>query len=196
MGIFSKYTGSAMADGTKQSIPSVEANRIFTASLGCFWTPQKLFIKAFEGKGVNREDVIVGYTGGHTSSPTYRDVCSESTGHAESVQIVFDPAQLKYEELVKFFFRVHDPTQANGQGPDLGASYRSVLWYHTPEQKEACEKIKDEVQKRFFPNKRVATEILPAGPFWTAEEYHQMYSFTHPNGYSCPTHFVRNWPDF
>jgi peptide methionine sulfoxide reductase msrA/msrB len=141
-----------------------------TFAAGCFWGVEYKFGQL---KGV--VDTVAGYTGGVTKNPSYRDVCTDKTGHAESVQITYDPAQISYEELVRKFFGFHDPTQFNRQGPDVGTQYRSVIFYHNEEQKQAAEKVKAEFEKSGAFKKRVVTEIVPAGEFYKAEEYHQKY---------------------
>lgn len=152
---------------------------IFAA--GCFWGVEELFRKT---KGV--KDAEVGYTGGHTENPTYEDVCSDKTGHAEAVKVTYDPKQITYNELLKVFFENHDPTTPNRQGPDVGSQYRSAIFYHTPEQKELAEKYKAELGKSGkFGGKPIVTEIVPAGPFYRAEEYHQQYFAKHGGG-TCP----------
>ncbi len=114
----------------------------------------------------------VGYTGGHTKSPTYRQVCGKQTGHAEAVEVVYDPAKTSYEALAKLFFETHDPTQVNRQGPDVGDQYRSAIFYLDDEQKQTAEKLIKILESKGY---RVATKLVPAGEFWPAEEYHQDY---------------------
>jgi len=122
----------------------------------------------------------VGYTGGDFKGPTYEDVCSGSTGHAESVKIEFDPSKVSYKELLGIFWEIHDPTQLNRQGPDSGTQYRSAIFCHSTEQKAAALESRDALQKtpRYLA-KRIVTEIVPAKEFWVAEEYHQKYLEKH-----------------
>ena len=143
-----------------------------TATLagGCFWCLEAAFQDL---KGV--EQVQSGYAGGHASNPTYEVVCTGTTGHAEVVQITFDPAVVSFRDLLHVFFTIHDPTTLNGQGPDVGTQYRSAVFYHTPEQKVAAEAAKAALQAGGRFRRPVVTEITPAGPFWRAEEYHQEY---------------------
>jgi len=146
-----------------------------TFAAGCFWGVEK----AFRGiPGVL--DAMSGYTGGHVKKPTYEKICSGTTGHAEAVEISFDPAQVSYETLVRKFFSIHDPTELNRQGPDIGTQYRSAIFYHSPEQKGIAERVKKELATNYHP-KTIATEITAAGSFWKAEEYHQRYFEKHPN---------------
>jgi len=134
---------------------------------GCFWGVQYYLEKA---DGVI--STAVGYTGGHTSNPTYKEVCSGTTGHAESIQVIFDPAKTSYETLAKFFFELHDPTQVNRQGPDVGEQYRSAVFYLNDEQKIIAEKLVGLLKDKGY---NVATEITKASTFWKAEDYHQEY---------------------
>jgi len=140
---------------------------IFAA--GCFWGVQFYFDQI---PGVTK--TTVGYTGGRTENPTYEDVCSHTTGHAEAVLIEFDSDKVAYETLVKHFFRMHDPTQLNRQGFDIGDSYRSAIFYTDEAQKTSAEEIKDQVQKTS--EKPIVTEITQASQFYEAEEYHQKYA--------------------
>jgi peptide methionine sulfoxide reductase msrA/msrB len=141
-----------------------------TFAAGCFWGVEDKFGQV---KGVL--STVVGYTGGITKNPTYRDVCTDDTGHAESVQVTYDPSQTSYEELVRQFFSFHDPTQLNRQGPDVGTQYRSAVFYHNEEQKRIAEKVRAEIEKSGEFRKKIVTEIVPASKFYEAEEYHQKY---------------------
>jgi peptide-methionine (S)-S-oxide reductase len=143
---------------------------IATFGAGCFWGVEAAFRRV---PGV--VDTVVGYCGGDFPNPTYRDVCTDATGHAEVVQVTFDPAQVSYEELLNVFWKIHDPTQLNRQGPDFGTQYRSAIFYHSPEQRAAAEKFKAELEaSRRYPRK-IVTQIVPATKFYRAEEYHQRY---------------------
>ncbi|KAK0478718.1 peptide methionine sulfoxide reductase [Armillaria novae-zelandiae] len=166
---------------------------IATFASGCFWGVEHIFLKHYpptHGKGIIK--TTVGYTGGKETSqnPGYRAVCSGETGHAEAVKIEFDPAIVKYDELVEFFYRTHDPTTANRQGADTGTQYRSAIFTNSPEQEAVAKRVTEEVQVSHFTpkGKTIVTEILEAGPWWDAEEYHQLYLFKNPSGYQCPTH--------
>ena len=139
---------------------------------GCFWGIEAAFRQV---PGV--VDVTVGYSGGHTENPTYRQVCSDRTGHAETVQIDFDPAEVSYERLLEVFWGIHDPTQLNRQGPDIGTQYRSAVFFLSPEQEAAARASKERAQARF--NRPIVTEITPASVFWAAEQYHQRYFEKH-----------------
>ena len=139
-----------------------------TFGAGCFWGVEETFRKL---KGVT--STAVGYAGGTKENPTYEDVCSDETGHAEVVQVEFDPSQISYDELLDVFWSNHNPTTLNRQGPDIGTQYRSVIFYHSPEQKTAAEKSKIDIGSRL--NRPIVTQIEPARNFWRAEEYHQRY---------------------
>ena len=143
-----------------------------TFGAGCFWHVEELFRKT---KGV--KSTTVGYCGGRTENPTYEDVCMDTTGHAESVEIEFEPQEISYEELLKIFWNNHDPTTSNRQGPDIGTQYRSVVFYHTPEQQKIAMDMKNKlnlITKEKF-QREIVTEIKPEGEFYEAESYHQQY---------------------
>ena len=137
---------------------------------GCFWGVEADFLGV---PGV--VDVASGYSGGRTDNPTYREVCSDTTGHAEVVEIDFDPEKVSYERLVEIFFGIHDPTTLNRQGPDFGSQYRSAIFYRSPEQREAAERVKAEQEASGRHGRPIVTEVTAAGPFFRAEEYHQRY---------------------
>ncbi|KAF5075330.1 peptide-methionine (S)-S-oxide reductase MsrA [Methanobacterium aggregans] len=141
-----------------------------TFAAGCFWGVEQTF-RQIEGV----VDTEVGYTGGEFEKPTYNDVCSGQTGHAESVEVIYNPELISYPELLDVFWKTHDPTTLNRQGPDVGEQYRSVIFYHNPEQKEAAINSKKELESSGRYRNPVVTQILPAEKFWTAEEYHQRY---------------------
>ena len=142
-----------------------------TFGAGCFWGVEVAFANI---PGVTA--TAVGYEGGKKDAPTYRDVCTDTTGHAEVVELDFDPAKVGFEALLDAFFSLHDPTQLNRQGPDWGTQYRSAVFYHSPEQKAAAEaKITELNASGRFNPKRVVTKVEPAQTFWRAEEYHQRY---------------------
>jgi len=141
-----------------------------TFGAGCFWGVEAAFR---EIPGVL--DAVCGYEGGSLDRPTYQDVCTDRTGHAEVVEVEFDPAQLSYEKLVDAFWNLHDPTQVNRQGPDHGTQYRTVIFYHSPEQQRAAQAAKAALDASGRFKKPVATGIVPAQTFWRAEEYHQRY---------------------
>ena len=141
-----------------------------TFGAGCFWGVETAFRQV---KGVT--DAAVGYLGGTMPNPTYRDVCSGRTGHAEVVEVEYDPAQVSYEQLLSVFWDNHDPTQLNRQGPDTGTQYRSAIFYHTEEQRRAAEESKQQREQSGRHKRPVVTEITPASTFYRAEEYHQQY---------------------
>lgn len=141
-----------------------------TFGAGCFWGVEETFRQI---PGV--AETAVGYSGGSTENPIYKEVCTDRTGHAEVVQVEYDPSRVSYEDLLEVFWSSHDPTTLNRQGPDWGSQYRSVIFYHTPEQQVAAEasKQKQEASGRF--RRPIVTQIVPAAPFYRAEEYHQQY---------------------
>ena len=147
---------------------------------GCFWCVEAVFENV---KGV--QDVVSGYTGGRTPNPTYKQVLTGRTGHAEACQIKYDPDEVSYEELLEIFWKTHDPTTLNQQGPDIGTQYRSVIFYHTDAQRQLAEKYKDKLDKSgAFPSK-IVTEIAKAATFYAAEDYHQDYYRNNPNQQYC-----------
>jgi peptide methionine sulfoxide reductase msrA/msrB len=152
---------------------------------GCFWGMEEIIRKI---PGV--VETTVGYTGGHTANPTYEQVCTGTTGHAESVQVVFDPAQLSYEKLLDYFFRMHDPTTLNRQHNDVGVQYRSAIFYTSEAQKQTAERVKAQWDKSGKFNRPITTEITQATKFYSAEEYHQKYLMKNPGGYTC--HVLRD----
>jgi peptide-methionine (S)-S-oxide reductase len=141
-----------------------------TFAAGCFWGIEARFR---ETEGV--VETSVGYTGGKLDSPTYHDVCSGTTGHAEAVQVTFDPMRVSYEELLDIFWGIHDPTTPNRQGPDVGEQYRSAIFFHSPEQERAARESKARLEASGRFKRPIVTQIVPAVPFWPAEEYHQRY---------------------
>ena len=152
---------------------------------GCFWGMEDLIRKI---PGVRK--TRVGYTGGHLENPTYQDVCTETTGHAEAIEIFFDPSKLTFRRLLEFFFQIHDPTTIDRQGNDIGDSYRSHIFTTSPEQLEEAEKmISDISNSKKWPGE-IVTKVTPSEKFWEAEAYHQDYLVKNPNGYTC--HYPRS----
>ncbi|MCX7717900.1 MAG: peptide-methionine (S)-S-oxide reductase MsrA [Candidatus Sumerlaeaceae bacterium] len=141
-----------------------------TFGAGCFWGVEAAFRRV---KGVTA--TAVGYMGGTKDNPTYKEVCTDTTGHAEVVEVTYDPAQVSYEDLLKVFWDSHDPTQLNRQGPDIGTQYRSVIFYHSPEQEAAARASLAALEKAKRFRRPIVTQVEPASTFWRAEEYHQQY---------------------
>jgi peptide-methionine (S)-S-oxide reductase len=166
--------------------PYPAGSQVAEFALGCFWGAEKNF---WQTPGV--VSTAVGYAGGFTPNPTYEEVCSGRTGHAEAVRVVFDPAKISYPELLKVFWESHDPTQGMRQGNDIGTQYRSVIFYNSPEQQAEAEESRASYQKRLSEAGygEISTEIVPAGEFYFAEDYHQQYlsDAKNPFGY-CPDH--------
>ncbi len=150
---------------------------------GCFWGVESIYQQM---DGVI--ETTVGYIGGRTENPTYKEICYKDTGHAEAVEIVYDPSTVSYETLLDIFWRAHDPTTRNRQGPDVGSQYRSAIFYTSPGQKAAAEKVMVEAQKKW--KRPIVTEIYPAAIFYPAEDYHQDYFFKKGIKKSC--HFLRD----
>ena len=160
--------------------PFPEGTELATFGMGCFWGAERLFWKL---PGV--VSTAVGYAGGHTPNPTYREVCSGRTGHAEVVQVAFDPKRIAYEDLLKTFWESHDPTQGMRQGNDVGTQYRSTVYWHGEEQHRAAEASRAAYERALAAagHEPVTTEIAPAPPFYYAEDYHQQYLAKNPGGY-------------
>jgi peptide-methionine (S)-S-oxide reductase len=166
--------------------PYTDGTQIAEFALGCFWGAEKNF---WQTPGV--VSTAVGYEGGFTPNPTYEEVCSGRTGHAEAVRVMFDPAKVSYADLLKVFWESHDPTQGMRQGNDIGSQYRSAIFFRSPEQQETALQSRDAYQKSLTGAgyKEITTEIVPAGEFYFAEDYHQQYLSPgkNPHGY-CPDH--------
>ena len=183
--------GRHLVLGTPLAPPYPQGLEVAEFALGCFWGEERKF---WQLPGVYV--TAVGYQGGYTPNPTYEEVCSGRTGHAESVRVVFDPQQVSYMELLKTFWEAHDPTQGMRQGNDVGTQYRSAIFVHSPEQRKAAEASRDVYQEALTSARHggITTEIVEAPPFYFAEEYHQQYLQRVPNGYcgvggtgvSCP----------
>jgi peptide-methionine (S)-S-oxide reductase len=176
---FSLLAAGALAQPTK-SMNTTETNKTELATFGggCFWCTEAVFRKL---PGV--KSVTSGYAGGQVGKPTYQQVCRGDTGHAEVIQIEFDPAKISYEELLEVFWAVHDPTTLNRQGPDTGTQYRSIILYHSEAQKQAAENSKSEAAKMF--SEPIVTQIVPLKEFYQAEGYHQDYFRKNPNDAYC-----------
>lgn len=151
-----------------------------TLAAGCFWCVEAIFDDL---QGV--EDVVSGYSGGMTESPTYQDVCSGRTGHAEVIQIRFDPDAISFADILRVFFAVHDPTQLNQQGNDIGTQYRSAIFYHDESQKSIADDVIKEIAAEGVYERPIVTEVTPFRKFWPAEGYHQEYFVNNPNQPYC-----------
>ncbi len=177
-------TDRHFVNGASLKGPWPDGTRTAVFGLGCFWGAEKAF---WELPGV--VSTAAGYAGGHTPNPTYREACTGQTGHAEVVQVAYDPAKVSYEQLLKLFWEQHDPTQGMRQGNDMGSQYRSIILVADADQRRAAEASRDAYQERlsaagYGP---ITTEIVDARPFYYAEDYHQQYLDKVPNGY-CPNH--------
>jgi peptide-methionine (S)-S-oxide reductase len=182
---------SPVAANSELALP--EGAQRCTVAAGCFWGTEHLYRKHFAGKGLI--DTKVGYIGGNLDNPSYYAICGGKTGHAEAAEITFDPSQVSYRQLIEFFYRTHDPTTLNRQGPDTGPQYRSAIYFHNEEQERVARAVTAEAGKQWWHNQGpIVTEIAPAGKWWTAEEYHQKYLNRNPGGYECPSHYLRAFP--
>ena len=162
------FLGSCTAQTTKtKQQPAMEGMEVAYVASGCFWGTEYYLQKA--GGVVS---TTVGYTGGHVENPTYKQVCTGTTGHYEAAEVVFDPAKTSYEEVLKLYFETHDPEQSNGQGPDIGPQYRSAVFYTNESQKATAEKLIAQLEAKGY---QIATVVLPFEKFWPAEDYHQDY---------------------
>jgi peptide-methionine (S)-S-oxide reductase len=153
---------------------------VATLAGGCFWCLEAIFR---EVDGV--EHVISGYTGGTTVNPTYQEVCTNTTGHAEAVQLTFNPSKISYREILQIFFSVHDPTTLNQQGEDVGTQYRSAIFYHNEQQKAIAKELIEELNRAHLWNKPIVTQVAPLDKFYPAEDYHREYFSRHPEQSYC-----------
>lgn len=177
------------------TLKRLEGNQILTVAAGCFWGVEHIFRKNFIDKGI--VDIKVGYANGdaeHYKQPDYKTVCTGATNYAEAIQVAFDPTKVSYSDLIKFFFRIHDPTAENSQGPDQGTQYRSAIFAIDEEQLKVANQELQEAQKVWYPKHKVVTRIEYLQSFWDAEDYHQKYLIKNPTGYECPSHFFRTKP--
>ena len=172
--------GSLLEPFVKAGLIKAPVHETAILAGGCFWGMEEIIRKI---PGVLK--TTVGYSGGTLPDPTYEEVCTGSTGHAESIQVVFDPAKLSYEKLLDYFFRMHDPTTLNRQHNDVGTQYRSAIFYTTEAQRQTAERVKERWNKSGRFSKPITTEITAATKFYPAEEYHQKYLVKHPDGYTC-----------
>lgn len=169
-----------MTQSEKKNITQNNHTAVATLAGGCFWCLEPIFE---ELKGV--QSVVVGYSGGDVANPTYEQVCTGKTGHAESVQITFKPDVVSYADLLRVFFTVHDPTTLNRQGADVGTQYRSAIFYHSQQQKETAEKVIKELEEEGVWDNPIVTEVTKFDVFYKAEQYHQEYYEKNPNQAYC-----------
>ncbi len=153
---------------------------VATLAGGCFWCIEAIFL---EVDGV--EHVISGYTGGTNVNPTYQEVCTSNTGHAEAVQVTFDPGRVSYREILEIFFSVHDPTTLNQQGADIGTQYRSAIFYHNEQQRAIAKELVEELNRAHLWKKPIVTQIVPLNEFYPAEDYHREYFLRYPEQAYC-----------
>jgi methionine-S-sulfoxide reductase len=172
----------AQSGSAQISVPGTDTA---TLAAGCFWGTEEFFRKV---PGVL--ETKVGYTGGQLKNPTYEDASNGTTGHAESLELKFNPEKVSYAELLTLFFKMHDPTTANRQGNDVGTQYRSAIFFHGDKQKEIAVALMHKIEKSGAWKSKLTTQVVPAGVFYPAESYHQHYLVKHPNGYD--NHYLRN----
>ncbi|GAA6002245.1 hypothetical protein JCM10207_003144 [Rhodosporidiobolus poonsookiae] len=175
------YSGPTLptAIAASQALASSSGSEVAYYANGCFWGTEHMYRKWFGNKLI---DAKVGYIGGHAENPTYRQVCTGETAHAEALKVTYDPSKISFAELTEFHYRMHDPTQVDRQGPDRGTQYRSAIFTTTDEQAEVAKKVQAEVQEAHYPGQPIATKIQPAGKWWDAEDYHQEYLHNNPSG--------------
>ncbi len=178
VGLHKANAEDTKAQGTKKDTDSKMKQATFGG--GCFWCTEAVFQRL---KGV--EKVVSGYSGGHVENPTYKQVCTKKTGHAEVIQITYDPTVVEFKELLEVFWKTHDPTTKNKQGADEGPQYRSVIFYHDDEQKAIAEEYKEKLDKAKIFNRKIVTEISPLINFYAAEDYHQNYFNDNPQNPYC-----------
>jgi methionine-S-sulfoxide reductase len=178
---------TARTFAAERAVPASQSRATETATLaaGCFWGTEEFFRKV---PGVL--ETHVGYTGGHTKNPTYDDTSTGTTGHAESVEIKFDPAKVDYAQLLTLFFKMHDPTTLNRQGNDVGSQYRSAIFFHGDKQRETAQALMAKIDRSGAWGAHLTTELSPASFFYPAESYHQHYLVKHPGGYD--NHYLRH----
>jgi peptide-methionine (S)-S-oxide reductase len=216
--LFRPFSSMSNGPATPMTVPA--GAQTATVAAGCFWGVEHMYRRQFKNQGLY--DARVGYIGGDGDNPGYRAVCSGRTGReysksevparnalatsptwytilirsnkdAEALQVIYDPEKVTYRTLLEFFYKMHDPTTANRQGPDTGSQYRSAIFYHNAEQEKEAREITKQVNEKWWKG-GVVTEILPAGQWWDAEQYHQLYLDNNPGGYECPSHFLRSFP--
>jgi methionine-S-sulfoxide reductase len=174
-----------VSDETRNAGRDGQSTETAIVAGGCFWGVEEIF-RAIPGV----IDTEVGYTGGHTDNPTYKDVCRGDTGHAEAIRITFDPKRVSYEQILDYFFRLHDPTTLNRQHNDVGTQYRSAIFFADETQRAVAERMKARVDASGQWPRKVVTEVVPVSTFWSAEAYHQDYLQKNPYGYNC--HVLRD----
>lgn len=176
------------------TLKTTASSKLITVAAGCFWGVERVFTKYFKDKGL--VDCKVGYANGlKTAGPVnYEKVCSGSTNFVEALQISYEPSQVSLRDILDIFFRIHDPTTPNAQGPDVGTQYRSAILTHSAEDQKIATEVRDHFQKEWYPKDKILTTIENIEIWYDAETYHQKYLDKNPGGYECPTHFLRTKP--
>lgn len=183
-----------MSSTVSSTLKTTPSSSLITLAAGCFWGVEKFFRRYYGGRGL--VDIKVGYANGVPTigNINYEKVCSGDTNFVESVQISYEPKELSLENILDVFFRMHDPTTVNAQGPDIGTQYRSVIMTHNEEDNKIAWATKERMQKEWYPNHKIVTIIEPIHIWHNAEDYHQEYLDKNPSGYECPSHFLRTKP--
>lgn len=183
-----------MATSVSSALKTTPTSSLITLAAGCFWGVEKVFRRYFGNQGII--DIKVGYANGipTVGNVNYEKVCSGSTDFVESIQISYESSQVTLEKLLDTFFRMHDPTTVNAQGPDVGTQYRSAIMTHDEKSQKLAWDVKEKMQTEWYPNHKIVTIIEPIKIWYDAEEYHQEYLKKNPGGYECPSHFLRTKP--
>lgn len=183
-----------MSVSVSPTLKVTPTSKLITVAAGCFWGVERVFQRNFKNKGI--VDLKCGYANGIPTlgNVNYEMVCTGSTAFIEGVQISYEPSEVSVLELLDYFFRIHDPTTLDAQGPDVGQQYRSAIMTHTDDQHDEAWKSKEDAQRDWYPNHKIVTIIEPIKIWYDAELYHQQYLDKNPGGYECPTHFLRKTP--
>lgn len=179
----------SVASTVSPTILSTSTSKLITVAAGCFWGVEHIYKKQYINKGLI--DAKVGFSNGSLPDPSYKRVCEGDTNYAEVLQISYEPSQVSLRELISFFYKIHDPTTVDSQGPDQGTQYRSAIFYHSEEDLPIIQEVTKEYQPKW--NNAIVTKIEPIKNFYDAEAYHQAYLENNPAGYHCPSHFIREF---
>ncbi|KAH3683155.1 hypothetical protein WICPIJ_005898 [Wickerhamomyces pijperi] len=181
----------SLSSTVSPTIITTTTSKLITVAAGCFWGVEHIYKKQYHNKGLI--DAKVGFSNGNLPDPSYKRVCEGDTNYAEVLQISYEPSQITLIELISFFYKIHDPTTVDSQGPDQGTQYRSAIFYHYPEDLSVIEQVTKEYQTKWKSStgRDLVTKIEPIKNYYDAEDYHQAYLENNPQGYHCPSHFIR-----